>query len=191
MLLIFRRWLNFRIVSIMLSVYVLLSLQACSFRKGHRPTQVTHHEIKHFIPDSPMIIYQTRADYSQYVPVRMNAERTKIISFPLPHELHFQGIPLLPTPLNKGFRLDNIGIGPDVAFLKFTIRQYILLLTPPPVEVMMQHILDSQPLVAMFQCGYRYEYTDLIRDVNVLIERGLTNCLQVPIPYLNAPVSSR
>ncbi len=157
-------------------------LPSCSNRRPIPVSTVTHQDIMHFIPDSPVIIYKTRGDYGQYVPVRMNTERTEIVYFPDPAELHYLGKPAMPTKLNQGYWLDNYGIGTDVAFLRFNYKQYILLHSPPPVEIMMQFILDDRPLVEMYQCGYRYEYKDLIYELNVLIDRGLSNCRKIEIP---------
>jgi len=159
----------------------LILFSSCVSRRSIPVPSITHQDIMHFIPDSPVIIYTTRGDYSQFVPVRMNSERTEIIYYPQPSDLHHNGQPALPVRLNQGFWLDNFGIGPDVAFLKFDYRQYMLLQTPPPVEIMMRYILDARPLLAMYQCGYRFEYKDLIHDLNVLIERGLTNCRRIPV----------
>ena len=67
---------------------------------------------------SPIVyVYKTKADYSHQVPVIMDEARTRILSYPAPGDLKMGNGLRLPTVLNKGYLLDNKGIGPNVAFL--------------------------------------------------------------------------
>jgi len=175
-----------RLVILLLIIVFLYSCRA----RGEMPLAafVHHADIIHFRPDSPLVIYKTRADYSQFVPVRMNANRTEIIKAPHPSEFIHQGRLSLPVAINQGYWIDNIGISPDVAYLRFTIENYSKLDEPLPVEIMLRYILDAYPLLEMYQCGYRYEYRDIFSEVNVLVARGLTNCIKMEVPLM--PVST-
>ena len=81
---------------------------------------------------SPVVyIYKTKADYSHQVPVMMDEARTRILSYPAPGDLKMGDGLRLPTLLNKGYLLDNKGIGPNVAFLTYTYEEYSQLPTAP------------------------------------------------------------
>lgn len=116
---------------------------------------------------SPTVyIYKTRKDYSKLVPVLMDENRTRIVSYPAPSDLLRNGRPTLPTPLEEGFWLDNRGIGPTVAFLSYTYEEYIGFTKAPSYQDLMNHIVDKYPLTVIHACGKRSDYKDLIAELN-------------------------
>lgn len=125
---------------------------------------------------APILIYKTRKDYSIYVPVLMNAEKTKIVSYPDPSDIYFEKKMAYPTPLEKGYLLDNRGIGPNVAFLNYTYEAYSQLKESPTMEVLMSKLLDKAPLLEMWNCGARTSFSGELNELNVLIEKGFPNC---------------
>ena len=72
------------------------------------------------VSSPPVYIYKTREDYSHLVPVIMNDARTTIVSYPHPRDLRIGDKLCLPTLLEKGYWLDNRGIGRNVVFLSYT-----------------------------------------------------------------------
>lgn len=121
---------------------------------------------------SPVVyIYKMKKDYSKLVPVLMNEERTRIVSYPDPVDLQRNGKPALPTPLEGGYWLDNRGIGPTVAFLSYTYEEYIRLAEPPGREEMMERIVDKYPLTEIRACGRRADYKDIVAELNEKIRR--------------------
>lgn len=75
-------------------------------------------------------IYKTKADYSNLVPVTMNPERTRIISYPATSDIRPSAQPI---PLIDGWYLDRRGIGPNTVFTDYTYEEYSRLdHTPPP-----------------------------------------------------------
>ena len=118
-------------------------------------------------PDA--IIYQTKAYYNDRVPVILNKEKTKIISYPAPQDLKYKGKVATPTELANGFLLDNSGITEDVAFLKFTYEEYMALEKTPSSEELMGFIIDYDPLVTMYNCGKRQLYQDEVKELNLYI----------------------
>jgi hypothetical protein len=92
--------------------------------------------------EAPALIYKTRNDYSKFVPVLMNAEKNRIISYPAPTDILSDGTFSYPTQLANGYLLDNRGIGPDVAFLNITYEAYSQLKQPLSMDKMMDSILD-------------------------------------------------
>jgi len=122
---------------------------------------------------SPVVyIYKTKADYSHQVPVMMDEARTRILSYPAPGDLKMGDGLRLPTLLNKGYLLDNKGIGPNVAFLTYTYEEYSQLPTAPFMTDLMSHILDKYPLLEIRACGRRADYKDIVIELNEKIAEG-------------------
>ena len=102
---------------------------------------------------SPVVyIYKMKKDYSKLVPVLMNEERTRIVSYPDPVDL-------------------QRGIGPTVAVLSYTYEEYIRLAAPPSREEMMERIVDKYPLTEIRAYGRRADYKDIVTELNEKIRR--------------------
>ena len=114
----------------------------------------------------PAIIYKTRKDYFDKVPVTMNADRTAITNYPGPKDILIDGVPSYPSRLENGFLLDNRGINAQVAFLKISYEDYSKLKAAPSLEELMGLILDKEPLEVMYNCGSRFSYKNLIEELN-------------------------
>ena len=98
--------------------------------------------------------------------------RTRILSYPAPGDLKMGDGLRLPTLLNKGYLLDNKGIGPNVAFLTYTYEEYSQLPTAPSMTDLMSHILDKYPLLEIRACGRRADYKDIVIELNEKIAEG-------------------
>jgi hypothetical protein len=123
----------------------------------------------------PCIIYRTRSDYSMNVPVTLSADKSKIVSYPDIKDIYYNGKLSVPTLLANGFLLDNRGIGLQVAFLNYTYEEYSRLSSTPHATDLMSLLLDKDPLIEMYQCGRRSQYTDIEHELNVLITSGKLN----------------
>jgi hypothetical protein len=123
----------------------------------------------------PCIIYRTRSDYSMYVPVTLSADKSKIVSYPDIKDIYYNGKLSVPTLLANGFLLDNRGISLQVAFLDYTYIEYSKLSSTPPATDLMSLLMDKDPLLEMYQCGQRSQYTDIEQELNVLITSGKLN----------------
>ncbi len=119
-----------------------------------------------------VIIYKTKADYYQLVPVIMNEEKTEIVSFPAPQDLRYKGKPAIPGRLAEDFLLDNRGINENVAFLNISYEEYMNLAKAPSVEELKKQIIDTDPLIVMYNCGKRQLYKNEIEELNKLITEG-------------------
>ncbi len=149
------------------------ALLAACHSTTHRPTvAINGTATSQAGVSSPVVyIYKMKKDYSKLVPVLMNEERTRIVSYPDPVDLQRGGKPALPTPLEGGYWLDNRGIGPTVAFLSYTYEEYIRLAAPPSREEMMERIVDKYPLTEIRACGRRADYKDIVTELNEKIRR--------------------
>lgn len=124
------------------------------------------------VPGPKVVIYQTKADYSQNVPVTLSDDRKTIESYPHPRDLVIDGKFVTPTPLNKDFLLDNRGINKNVAFLNYTYDEYSKLANPPSVEELMIQILDKKPLKKMYICKTCIKGQITVEKINSLIDNG-------------------
>ena len=88
-----------------------------------------------------VIIYKTTRDYSQNVPVIMDASRQRIR-----------------------------GIGENVAFLSYTYDEYAALKSAPTMQQLLDSIIDRYPLSAITDCGSRSDFSgNLVDAVNEYI----------------------
>jgi hypothetical protein len=120
------------------------------------------------------LIYQTKADYRQLVPVLLSADGQQIVAYPAPSDVRGPGNSYpQPQPLSQGYLLDQRGIGPNVGFLKLTYAEYARLTNPPPLAAMQTMLVDRDPLVALCDCGPRSRFAaDPRPELNRLISRG-------------------
>lgn len=118
------------------------------------------------------MVYKTRADYADYVPILMNDERTEVVSYPDPRDLRKTNGYKEPTLLEQGYLLDNRGINKNVAFLKLTHQDYADLTRRPTLKELNELILDKDPLVELCNCGVRNTFMNVERDVNAMIKAG-------------------
>ncbi|MDR0832884.1 MAG: hypothetical protein LBN93_01645 [Candidatus Symbiothrix sp.] len=121
----------------------------------------------------PTIVYKTTGDFYDQVPVTMNAEKTQIVSYPAPTDIHADA---KPTRLKNGYLLDNRGIGVNSVFLDYTCEAYSQLPHPPTLSEMQSHILEKNPLTELVNCGVRYQYNDMVPELNALIDTGFQGC---------------
>lgn len=160
--------MNQRIIFTGFIIFSLITMGSCCKKNTGMQT------IKETSPKSgpPVIIYKTTKDYAKYVPVELSADKKTIVSFPAVTDVFYQGQLAYPSLLNQGFLLDNRGIGPNVAFLDYTYKAYANFKSTPPVNELEKHIMDRNPLIIMYNCGVRYEYKDIVPELNSIIDAG-------------------
>jgi len=129
------------------------------------------------IKSSPStLVYKTRGDYFQRVPVTMNAAKDRILAYPDPVDVRLGDRLAVPTRLAKGYLLDNRGIGPNTAFLTYTYQNYAALSKVPSLSQLMDSLLDRNPLTELWDCGPRTLYKKEEDELNALMENGFPNC---------------
>lgn len=160
-----------------------LSLTGCkSSRRVNQPEILT---IENTATESgmaalpPCLVYKTRADYASNVPVLLNKQKTAIISYPAPSDLGPEGKTAIPVALEQGYLLDNRGIAPNVAFLKYTYKEYASLKKVPGKEELFKNIIDKYPLIELWDCGTRSTENCDIERLNKLIREDFPGCKSI------------
>lgn len=166
---------------ILLTLIFPVVLVSCQSKKNMYKNTLTNAEVAVLIPSAPAVIYKTTRNFIDNVPVIMNEERTRIVSYPDPTDLSYNGKPAKPTLLLNGYLLDNRGISKNVVFLRFTYEDYMKLSSPPSMSEMMENIIEKYPLVEMYSCGYRNNYTDIVKEMNAIVGSGFQNCKRAEI----------
>jgi len=133
-----------------------------------------------FLPGPPTLVYKTKANYNQLVPVILDEDRKEIISYPHPKDVLRNHKLAMPTALAEGYLLDERGIGLQVAFLKLTYEEYAKLEQAPPLAEMYAMIVDKDPLVFLCNCGNGSAFTNKEQQLNALIKaKELTKVCKV------------
>ena len=118
-----------------------------------------------------LLVYKTKADYSKLVPVILSEDRSKIISYPDPHDIKMAGSKLLPTPLHKGYLLDNRGVGPTTVFIDMAWDKYAALPAAPSASELFNMIRDKDPITVLCDCGKKSAFKHPEAEINKLIDR--------------------
>ncbi|MCD4731527.1 MAG: hypothetical protein K8R74_13065 [Bacteroidales bacterium] len=116
------------------------------------------------------IVYKTKGDYYNNVPVILSANKSEIVSYPGIKDIYFKGELAYPTKLNDGYLLDNRGIDSNVAFLNYTYEQYSALKKTPISEELLTNILDNDPITEMYNCGSKFDFKDIVNELNEAID---------------------
>lgn len=124
---------------------------------------------------APLIIYRTTADYYNNVPVLLNDTKDRIVSFPAPSDLFYEGELALPLKLKQGYLLDRRGIHINSAFTSYTYEDYSIMESPPSLEELFDSIIDKEPFESIYDCGNPKQFNDLGKDLNREIRKGMKN----------------
>jgi hypothetical protein len=125
-----------------------------------------------YIVGPHVVIYKTKADYNNLVPVELSDDKTAIVSYPDPQDVKTATGYAIPTSMNKGYLLDNRGIGKNAAFLKMTYEEYANLKTLPTITELYNMIVEKDPLTELCDCGNKIAFTDVKTQINQLIDGG-------------------
>lgn len=123
-------------------------------------------------PSPPVIVYKTKADYSKNIPVILSQDKSRIVSYPDVKDVYIEGQLAYPTGLKDGYLLDNRGIDANVAFLSVTYEEFSKMQKTPPADELLKLIVDKDPLLVMYKCGNRIDYTDIKKELNRIISSG-------------------
>ena len=125
---------------------------------------------------APVIVYKTKADYYHHVPITLNATKDKVVSFPAPSDLFYNGILAVPVKLKNGYLLDQRGIHPNTVFTSYTYEEYSQLESAPSIQDLINKIIDPDPFEEIYDCGNRNQFKSIEKDLNKLIRRKFKGC---------------
>ena len=120
----------------------------------------------------PAIMYKTKEDYHDKVPVTLSEDKSEVANYPGIKDVFYKGDLAYPTNLNDGFLLDNRGIDKNSAFLNITYEEYSKLEKVPTLEELNEMILDKEPFTEMYHCGSKFDYKDIVKELNEIIDEG-------------------
>lgn len=120
--------------------------------------------------NAPTLLYRTKGDYRNLVPVLFSDDHRTIVAYPAPSDVASPAPN--PTALVQGYWLDNRGIGLNVAFLKLTYAEYANLPAAPSLQDLEALIVDRDPLVTLCDCGPRTSFPNPMAQLNDLIATG-------------------
>ena len=132
---------------ILLIGFLSVALIACGTRKKMVKDEVTQAEQtepqKVGAVAPPVYVYKTKKDYSQYVPVMLSADRSRIVSYPDPTDVRRGSGYATPSPLKNGYWY------------------------PPSITELYDSILDKYPLLELWSC--KRTSPD---EINTMLENG-------------------
>lgn len=118
------------------------------------------------------LVYKTRINYDDLVPILLSGDKSEIISYPHPGDIKIGDKFQSPTKLHNGYLLDNRGIGLNVGFLKLTYEEYSKLQDSPTIKELNKMIIDKYPLTEMYDCGNKNAFSNLVDHLNNLIDNN-------------------
>jgi hypothetical protein len=154
-----------------ITAVLLVTLLGC--QTNHKAAQ-DHASMQEFtpqyIPGPHVVVYKTKANYNNLVPVELSDDKTKIVSYPDPKDVKTENGYTLPSSLSKGYLRDNRGIGKNAAFLKMTYEEYAKLQAAPALTELYNMIVEKDPLTELCDCGNSITFKDVKMQVNQLID---------------------
>ena len=119
---------------------------------------------------SHVLVYRTKEDQKEHVPIMLSADHKTILSYPHPKDLRTTNGLAVPVELENGWLLDRRGIGMNTAFLGMTYTEYAALENAPSLAELDASITDRDPLTDLCDCGPRAAFTDPVAQIGNLIQ---------------------
>ncbi len=140
------------------------------FSSNKMSSQTTKKQMTFSSP--PTIIYKTKNDYSKFVPVTLSEDKSKIVSYPSPKDIYYNGKLAYPTKLKNGYYLDNRGLNKNSVFLNITYEEYSKYKEAPSLNELYLKVADKNPFIEFYDCGNRYRFKNEIKEINKIIISG-------------------
>ncbi len=161
------------IVHIIIIISLLISLSCRSKKEATNVPAESKQEVR---ANPPVIIYKTRKDYFDKVPISLSNDKMSVVSFPDKTDIYYRGSFASPTLLVGGYLLDNRGIGKNSAFTDYSYSEYSQLEATPTAETLIKRVIDNDPFIEIYSCKCK---RDTI-EINRLIKKGIVkNCLKI------------
>ncbi len=161
-----------RIICLLLASFMIMGMQSCKSKKNIAKEEKKPAIAGANVASPPVIIYKTKKDYRDLVPVVLNKEKTRIVSYPAPSDVISGREMMTPRMLEGGFLLDKRGISENVAFLRLTYNEYSKMKKVPSTSELLKMVIDNDPISEMYKCGRVGDYKELERELNQMIKQG-------------------
>lgn len=122
---------------------------------------------------APIIIYKTRRDYRELVPIQLSADGSTVVSYPSRYDLGEPGAFSTPLLLDAGYLVDRRGVGPHTAFLKLTYDEYYALPNDPSITELLGWVIDREPFTFLAVCDRSYFTTKSKEEFERYIAEGM------------------
>lgn len=121
---------------------------------------------------APIIIYKTRGDYRNLVPITLSTDKKYVVARPAPSDLRCGDGLCTPVELADGYLLDRRGVGPTSAFVEYTYEQYFAIKGIPSQSDLLQRIVDADPFTELYRCDRSRCNPNDIKSMNAYIKAG-------------------
>lgn len=128
--------------------------------------------------NAPLIIYKTKADYANNIPIILDDKKNIVVSYPALKDVFFNGELARPTKLKNGYFLDNFGISTNSVFTSFSFEEYSKLEKVPSIDELKNKIIEKNPFIEIWNCGNRNDYKT-IDEVNDIIKSNFKGCSRI------------
>ena len=118
------------------------------------------------------MIYRTKNDYFDKVPVTLSENLDRVIAYPSQKDIIAGESFSYPTRLFNGFLLDNRGIGQHSAFLGLSYEKYAEMQADISAEFLFLKVIDPDPFLELYHCGSQFDHRDLVKELNELIDQN-------------------
>ncbi|MCH5215385.1 MAG: hypothetical protein J1F10_00480 [Muribaculaceae bacterium] len=167
--------------NLILTISIIVLLVGCGSKRHLNGNHSDETRVEASVPvvmSSPVmdrpkaVIYKTKNDYINLVPITLDASKTKVISYPAPSDL----VNAVPTKLIDGYLLDNRGIGINTVFTRFTYEEYSRLKDVPSVAELLSSIVDSDPFVEIYVTREAKDSSNGIDFYNDIVNNNFAGC---------------
>ena len=167
-----------------ITLFSLMLLSGCASKKpvnAAGATQAVEAVSSPVVASSPLrmlpkaVIYKTKKDYNNLVPITLDASRTKVLSYPAPTDL----VNARPTPLADGYLLDNRGIGVNSVFTGFTYDEYAALPQAPSIEELLASVVDYDPFEEIYVTNEARSSSNGVDYYNAIVESNFSDCEKI------------
>lgn len=155
-----------------------VAVMACRARRGDATVMPQERPESMVVGHSSMIpkavVYRTNGPFADNVPVTMNRDRSRIVSFPDPSDVRGASAPVL---LADGYLLDRRGVGINTAFTRYTYSEYAAMESAPSVERLREMVIPGSIVTDLVKLPFPLStaLSDTAR-VNRIIRQGFPDC---------------
>ena len=124
----------------------------------------------------PTIIFKMNKKYINCVPISVSEDKTTILSYPDPRDISEHS---RPTPLKKGYYLDNRGIGANTVLLNITYDEYAKLPTAPNIDQLKKMIIKGNPIKKIYLCKKAILSENCTENLCKIIDNKFIDCERI------------